>query len=114
MEKICYHKPGYDKHEIVAHLHVVVVNLHHCKQCRQRAPHQPAPPVGHHYTGYYRRDICQGHEFPDMAGTDYDDEIGGKAPGNRPDKPVVPSDFKCRHKDKEPCHHHEKQVGRGG
>ena len=88
--------------------------LHHGKQGSKGTTCQITATVTKDNTGYGGRDVSQCHELPYMAGTDYDDEIGGKSIGNGPYQSYVPPHLHGQEKDEKSHHHHGYKRGRRG
>ena len=71
--EICDYQRRYDEQEIVGHLRMVGGKLKHGEERRKSAAGKVTPAIAHHDSGYRRRHIGEGGEFPDMPGS-YDYE----------------------------------------
>lgn len=91
-----------DKHEVVAHLNMVRLNLKRDKQSSHNPSQQIFLPISQYNTGNRRRNISQCDKFPDMPCRYQNKEIGGESPDNPPkadnqtDNPNARKGYKTR------------------
>ena len=78
----CYHHSQDDEEVVVGHLHMVSADLQGSEECRDHQCRQIALSERQHNTTDQWRQIGQGDDFPDMSGSNDDEEIAGECPNN--------------------------------
>ena len=78
---------------------MVGMHLERGKDARHHQAPQVFPPVGQHDTRYHRRQIGQGHHFPDMSCSNDNEEITAERPYHRTQHGQIPTEVEGTQQD---------------
>ncbi len=108
--EVAYGEYGHDQHEVVAHLRVIGVELHHGEKTQECGSGHISSAVEQYEAGDCGRYVAECHKFPYVSGSYYNDEIARESPGHSAYEGVVPAHTQGIEQDKESEHHHEQEV----
>ena len=86
IDAVAKHEETDDEEEIIGHLHVVAQHLESGEECRDGRAAPIFPPHAEHHAADGGRNESEREGFPQVAGRDDDEEIGGKSPHQRTER----------------------------
>ena len=81
-----------DKQVVVGHLHVVGQYLQRREEGRDDQSPQVLAPIGQHHAANHGRQVGQGHDLPDVAGGNDDEEVAREGPHHRTEHGQIPAE----------------------
>ena len=104
---IGYRHEQHHEQEVIAHLHVVGRNLQRHKEGSYESAPQVLATITKHHSRNGRRYVGQGNEFPDMSGSNDDEEVGREGPDNGAQSCHPHLEVECTEQDIESQQHHK-------